>query len=562
MFGDFSRFTNDPELGLTGVYLSQGSPLLDSDWNEQVAALSDWITLVGRMSAGDSLRQIGFDVTRINAMDPTKGFRLSSGVAMLAGRAFQMSQSIDVTWDKAKTTFSDPRVMAIGAELTNECLPYFVAVETAERSPSTAMALSYLPSALRSRTDWRVCFTPDVANFPAQAVTQGVVTNHFKDVVARSFGETGHLTPQLTVTWSIRDELLQRSLVGSSLALIECHNAAAGAFLFKVASSPDNRLAVDFKDLQQKPLVIHYRGGQCAVLDNLTKGGKTKVFVELETTQSAFELAVSLFREERKNPQELHEATIDPNAKTLTILSESIKFPQEGEGTLRVWSLRSSSTDLNFPLINGDPPLLDRDKKVRAKLLDDAVLLPGDRWYLPLEDGHPMEVSGRGEVRLPGQRVFRAIAKLDTQVKLSRHDLAALETSHGTPSVANTEANRPMPENQALQPVSLDEAPRRFDASIDRLTSALNATRMLTRNTPCKELQTRVSCLPLRRWLAAAYVHEIADLDLDTFLAKVQRSIDIPFEEEHRFRDQAALVLEEARRIGGSLESDTSLRWA
>ena len=72
-----------------------------------------------------------------------------------------------------------------------------------------------------------------------------------------------------------------------------------------------------------------------------------------------------------------------------------------------------------------------------------------------------------------------------------------------------------------------------------------------------------MSFTPLRRWLASAYVHEIADLDLEGFLAKVRRSIDVFPDDEHRFREQAEMVLQEANQIGGRVSpGDDSTRWA
>jgi hypothetical protein len=89
------------------------------------------------------------------------------------------------------------------------------------------------------------------------------------------------------------------------------------------------------------------------------------------------------------------------------------------------------------------------------------------------------------------------------------------------------------------------------------LTSALEAARELTRKTACKDLPIRVSYLPLRRWLASVSVHEIADLDLDGFLARIRRSLEVPPEEEHLLAEQASLVLEEASRLAGPLPVET-----
>ena len=170
--------------------------------------------------------------------------------------------------------------------------------------------------------------------------------------------------------------------------------------------------------------------------------------------------------------------------------------------------------------------------------------IAGDRWYFPVEDG--VIQAGKDE-RLPGHRVFRGIAKLqDTdgfpKVSDKRSDVNVLSQ---VKSVTTD-----LPSRVAMTPVA-----HRLDDSLHRLTGALNAAQALTRQTPCKELQTRVSYLPLRRWLASTFVHEIVDLDLESFMAKVRRSIDVAPEDEHRFREQAALILEEANELAGRIPS-------
>lgn len=554
MFGDFSRFENNPELGVTGVYMSQGSPILDSAWNEQAAALSDWITLVGRMAAGDTFRRFEFDASLDDHV-----FKLSRGVAMVAGRVFQTREEIKAKWLKAQNAFDDSHVMAAGT-IDSNLVAYFVAVEISDRSSSMTAAFHDTPPALRTRIDWKICFGAKAISIPDHPVSRNDVNlSHFRESAARSFGETRHLTPELELTWVQRDENLRRKLLGSTLALIECHSAATDRFVFKIASSPDNILVVDPQVLQQKEVVVQYRPGQCTVLDDLQSRGTTKLFVDLEGPQAAFQLAVDLFRDSVLKRDEPYEATVDPVARKIIFTMKDAPVREAGEWKLRIWNLKADSTDLGLFLVQSDPKPPDQDNGVRATFPAGSILLPGDRWYLPLQDGVPVSPGGARELRLPGHRVFRAIAK----VRENDGNEIAL-TADGPVSVS---ASMPGPSSAAvvLSPLaapamaSVEESTpvRRFDASFHRLTSALEAARELTRKTACKDLPIRVSYLPLRRWLASVSVHEIADLDLDGFLARIRRSLEVPPEEEHLLTEQASLVLEEASRLAGPLPVET-----
>lgn len=559
MFGDFSRFDNNPELGVTGVYLSQGSPILDSAWNEQAAALSDWITLVGRMAAGDTFRRFEFAASLQNGV-----FSLSRGVAMVAGRVFQTRRAIEAKWSKENKGFDDSRVMTIDPDHTGELVPYFIAIESTARPSSMAIAFPDTPPALQTRIDWRICFAPTTIAFRNNLVQGDVVDPHFRETVARSFGETRHLTPEMTLNWGQPDESFRRKFAGSNLVLIEYHSAVSGRFMFKLASSPDNSIAVDPRRLRQENPVINYHAGQCTVLDDLVSRGKTDLIVELEGPHSGFRLAANLFQDmgapRRNSYEELKEATIDPISRTITVKMDAISPQGDAEWKLRIWNLTAQSTDLSFPLVPsnqpapGNPPPPGENKHVRASFPTDSVLLPGDRWYLPLRGGGPVSARGAKELHLPGHRVFRAIAKVDGNIVLDANGLKSGQTA--APGAA---APAPaVPAMLEMAPVEEEVvATRRFDASFHRLTSALDAARELTRKTACKDLPIRVSYLPLRRWLASVSVHEIADLDLDGFLARIRRSLEVPPEEEHLLTEQASLVLEEASRLAGPLPVET-----
>ncbi len=553
MFGDFSRFDNNPELGVTGVYLSQGSPILDSDWNEQAIALSNWITLVGRMAAGDTARLIGFQ-TSING----NVLSVKSGIAMIAGRICQCCHDFQATWNNSK--FDNPLAVALDPIAG---VPHLVAVDRAiPGAPLPAEWEGLTPSSFRTRTDWRICFAPIGGNPPVE--TDGGNAADFRELRSRSFGETQHLTPSLVVSWKEHDVRFQARLAGSNLAVMEYHSAAAGpeGRLYKLASTPSNSLHVDSIAIKQADaaklngpgIVVKYRPGQCIVLDNLAGRGEAKVFIELDNEEDEFRLAVALLTNGTINPKALLSATVDPAAGTLTIPGQFVL--QDGQGLkMQVWNLKIED-DLSVPLIDEDPQE-SRNNGVRVDVLGDAPLLPGDRWYIPLRNGHPEEVQKEKRFRVIGHRQFRAIARLDTPVKIQGGVLAACENRLSATLLAKAEGSSPTLDSPVLQAVTIDEPPRRFDASFHRLTSALEAARELTRKTACKDLPIRVSYLPLRRWLASVSVHEIADLDLDGFLARIRRSLEVPPEEEHLLTEQASLVLEEASRLAGPLPVET-----
>ena len=538
MFGDFSRFSNDPELGLTGVYLSQGSPLLDSDWNEQVAGLTEWMTVLGRLACGDGvsekLRGIGFSVT----WQPDRNHvEVGPGMALLGGRVVQSQRVYRAHRQGPGELFRSPRLFSsdLNPAVSPAVPPSAAHLSLISRNLPAGMLwrspTSWTSGAVCEVTDWAIWLSDD-ENMPK----------------ARTVGDGGFLVPRLKV----ESLPLPR---WSGHCLVECHWAdAAGHRTFKVARTSHNVLPLRRIEKLENKLRITVPAGDCRLLD-LLDSSATTLKAEFEDDYTAHLRSIKTLRPDGDvirldDVAQLFEVTAkrESNGMSLTIetLQGAIDVDERFRPILRLWDVAGEHKDLKI-------------EEVRAEQGGQYVIA-GDRWYVPIEDGKP----AAEEFGVPGHRVFRGVAKL---------------APDGTPLPLASSANSPPPLTGiapspaiAYSGIELPDLPetvsaplaRPFNASLYRLTTALNATRMLTRNTPCKELQTRVSFLPLRRWLASAYVHEIADLDLDTFLAKVQRSIDVPFEEESRFRDQAALVLEEARRIGGSLESETSSpdRWA
>lgn len=561
MFGDFSRFENDPEVGLNGIYLSQGSPILDSDWNEQVAALTDWITVVGRMAAGDTVRRIGFDV---NPASNGSVLEISSGVALLSGRVVQCSRKMTCIPNGS----SDPRIF-IGRDFNwsqEQVGVYLVGVD----QPFEKSNAKDRKGGQSSRTDWRIVVANnEILSFQDAAQgqeNQDPSSTSIQVSGAKSYGDSAHMTAGMVLHWTQQDMRFRTMAQNSTVCLIECDSNTGDKPQFKVASSPENSffphewMAEPDKDCETDE--VTYIGESCAVLEMLTY--RTQLWVEYEDDAMAFADTLSLLSTRPATiASRLQRAIYDPSTRKVRIESGKLKRPANASNPrLRLWnSIRASG--FRFTLVEqegkGDTDDVNRDR-VQGEVVvgGGVVMIRGDRWYIPIRDGMPAMKSGE---RVSGKRPFRSIAKLKSVKVTPTNEGAILFSSlaersdcdvaeKSTPSLAHgtVESSSVVPNREPLEPVA-----HRLDDSLHRLTGALNAARSLTRQTPCKELTTRVSYLPLRRWLASAYVHEIADLDLDGFLAKVRRSIDVAPEDEHRFREQAGLILEEANQLAGSI---------
>lgn len=569
MFGDFSRFENDPEIGLNGIYLSQGSPILDSDWNEQVAALTDWITVVGRLSAGDTLRKRGFWLKEVNTV-----FEVSPGFALLSGRVIQSNRVL-------KTPATSGRFHGKLEKSASGSTDYSVYLMAMDRQPETTKASDSFRTKTQCRisTDWRIHFAPVAETYGVES--PAVSPNHDPEYVslARSFGDSSNLTPRLSVFWQSHDPSFAKLCSQSTVCMIECDvakEADDSAMQFKVSSSPQNMFTPKEWNDPSRPAspsdTLTYDGSGCAVLDLLT--ASDSVWLELDSAESAFENSLSLFKNlSNVNTSVLKEYRYDPARRTLdpTVNASKLDRKNMPRCRVRVWNAVIHSGK-SFPIVEHKVQA-DNDNGVRGDLLIEPgqTLLPGDRWYIPVREGMPDMTSGN---TINGCRVFRAIAKLGTLKVDSNGTISEVKNLAekvipqayvASPRVTPVDSqlspndllNREAIENTRiphLQPVA-----HRFDDSLHRLTGALNAARALTRHTPCKELATRVSYLPLRRWLASTYVHEIVDHDLDSFLAKVRRSVEVAPEDEHRFREQAALILEEANELAGRIPSGAEL---
>jgi len=544
MFGDFSRFTNDPELGLTGVYLSQGSPLLDSDWNEQVAGLTEWITVLGRLAGTDAtgkeqVRGIGFAVI-VEGEQVT----VAPGIALLGGRMVQSQSEHKANRQQPRDVSRSRRIFWDGLATNPPPGTAYLSV-TSRILPASGLLPSLTPlasDAMCDITDWSICLS-DSPTMPA----------------VRTIGDGQFLVPRLKVI-----SLPHAPPFGT--CLVEYHGKVPPLTpCFKMAQTPYNILPLHGVQKLQSGVEWPVPAGGCRLLDVL-ENTESDFYAEYEDDHTAHLRSIKALRPD-KQPIQLDD--VAPLFK--------VKARRVGARVyLKIVELMINEKPAEIPVAEKLRPILrlwnettlvPGQLQVREVAVATAgqYLIAGDRWYVTVANGRPVSADETVPAEEPvfaGHRVFRGVAKLDDAGL--KEPFAA---SSSVPVPPLEEAPLPIVASRSAEMTSSTEtvsAPldRPFSDSLHRLTSALNATRMLTRNTPCKELQTRVSCLPLRRWLAAAYVHEIADLDLDTFLAKVQRSIEILPEEEHRFRDQAALVLEEARRIGGSLEPETSLRWA
>ncbi len=577
MFGDFSRFENDPEIGLNGIYLSQGSPILDSDWNEQMAALTDWITVVGRLSAGDTLRRLGFDVSISNDV-----ITISPGTALLSGRILQCSRTIPVKPKEA----ADQRVMTdseVSWDKSTSCVISLICVDQASTANLTTQSSSSpcgLRGGIRSYTDWRILVSPTAMPESTIGTTGNVAeiadTEKMTASSAKSYGDSAQLTARMRISWNQLDAPFQSFAGNSTLCLIECDTANGGnsaEMRFKIASCPQNVISpVEWTSEPDKGHTgnkVTYDGHSSAVLNMLT--AETTLWAEYEDDNTCFQDTLNLL----KNINAIDIATskllkvkYDPQTRILKL--EAGSFNQVAKARrprLRLWnSYRNSG--LRFMLFDPqsqpDADVSNKDRVQGEVLLNEGAgfLIPGDRWYLPIQDGMPAFISGS---ILSGHRVFRAIAPLQ-KITVDSNGKTTLATTQAaavpaaalaissdlidsSPSVS-LESQLNSGSRAHLQPVA-----HRLDDSLHRLTGALNAARALTRHTPCKELSTRVSYLPLRRWLASTYVHEIVDHDLDSFLAKVRRSVEVAPEDEHRFREQAALILEEANELAGRIPS-------
>ncbi len=549
MFGDFSRFENDPEIGLNGIYLSQGSPILDSDWNEQMAALTDWITVVGKFV--DNKRE-GLGVTVNDAT-----IRVGRGLAVCEGRIIHNASVQEATIANKK--IENARHIYSDGDVKNSSSQYFCVV---------SRNLPGLPKASddgvpRSRhsvevTTWAVVLSDD-QNYPE----------------FRTTGGGRHLVPPMKV------ENIQCFSSETTTGLIECHwvSPDRNAAYLKVADTPHSGVSLTkerFPSLAKeaplppiaKDTVIEVPIGECVLLDMLD-AGTTTIYGEFEDDRRAvLQGAWTLhpkgdqLRLYAASPILQIEVTRTPNAHQLKVIGEykiqglpdTLALGNDKENTLvpernpclRLWNRVMSCTmkDDKVDSIKdhvGKPVVgISIEEKYQS---EDAYLIAGDRWYV--------DQPRFSNSSIKGHRVFRTLIKENklTQVPsiASSTDQRDMQFAHET--VVPEPAER-LPRFASTQPVA-----HRLDDSLHRLTGALNAARALTRHTPCKELSTRVSYLPLRRWLASTYVHEIVDHDLEAFLAKVRRSVDVAPEDEHRFREQSALILEEANALAGRIPS-------
>lgn len=530
MFGDFSRFENDPELGLNGIYLSQGSPILDSHWNEQVAALTDWITALGQLATGDQFMRVGFTLSDNNNS-------ISPGIAILGGRIAQSQSKISTSDDNGNRKEA-PRVYFEAAADTGG--PYLSLVSRYLPARMAWKQSLYRGSEVVEVTDWGIYYTNAGGGIP--------------DV--RTVGDGQSLVPRMMLQDTFHKSVFP---AGCTTAVIEFHDRRQGGVVrYKLAFSPYNILSLEMPTDSEKQTwlkkgyQIVVKAGDCPVLDMTPDG---EVLVEYEDDKQAHVRSVRTLHPSNDNNSTVVELILGAKLVPATITH------REGEITLTLQEeLLDASSPSSRPILriwNQWPEVVGANSVVDkclagGSLVDvtDGVgatyLIAGDRWYLPVKNGSVQIIDKQ---RLPGHRVFRGLAKLGANTGGTNNDIAKSNQQIAKPPAASIEP-QPMSVAHVASPFA-----HRLDDSLHRLTGALNAARSLTRHTPCKELKTRVSYLPLRRWLASAYVHEIVDLDLDRFLAKVRRSIDVLPEDEPRFREQAALILEEANQLAGRLPS-------
>ena len=554
MFGDFSSFSHDPELGVSGVYLSQGSPLLDSDWNEQVAALTEWLTVLGRTVKPEIAPLFGFDLAVVTQTDEEKARKqatlyVNPGMGLVHGRPVQ----------------SQSRHQAIVGEGKEGDQTVFPTLSGSKFFTSKSKGVSSWPVSLSvvSRVvpsdifNHRRSFA--VPTRGARELTDWMI--HVGDAPKpnRSFGDGNGLTPRMWVRFG------SETILPDGVWLIECHSAKDGG-KFKIAFSPDNLVA-----LESVPGIVS--GTRITLSRSLARffdsGSSNRVLFEYEDDLTVHQKSVELLFLDDDEAALPFEGTVELSSQAIALTPNADRSIESSRRpVLRFWHALVPAVALDkLPLAVSTPA---HGIALTPKVEGKVVLKPGDRWYLPIVNGRPAGESPDHPAEIPGHRVFRAVTKLGDLTLAQDGTITAASTKPDPLLTARDRDSERIvtgrgvvdaPQAPAPEADETAFAARPFSDSMHRLTSALNATRVLTRNTPCKELQTRVSCLPLRRWLASAYVHELADLDLDAFVSKVQRSIDIVPEDEYRFREQAALVLEEARALAGCVEP-APVQWA
>ena len=509
MFGDFSRFENDPEIGLNGIYLSQGSPILDSDWNEQMAALTDWITVVGKFvnnqREGLKVEVVGNNVT------------ISRGIAICEGRTIQSASVRPGSFQDGTLIY--PHMYSDGKIADpSKASKYFCVVSRSLLALDGHTGNNGRHARSVETTCWAVFFTDH--------------DTEYQDT--RTVGSGRHLVPQL------KCKNVECFSPSTTTGLIECHWASPtrDEVYFKTADTPHNIVMLSKEKVEwiKNDAIFEVPIGECALLDIL-ESGTTAIYCEFEDDRLAILQGAWTLHPGGGELARLHSAspifrvTVErlPTTHRLRIsgLSEPIQVTNDRRPCLRLWNKFLKQNELEKALSFEESPL------------QDCYLVTGDRWYIDRS-----RFSGTPPIR--GHRVFRTLIK-DGNLPL----VPSLTHIPIKQEVLVAEVPRESPPLRVpTQPVA-----HRLDDSLHRLTGAINATRALTRQTPCKELKTRVSYLPLRRWLASTFVHEIVDLDLDSFLAKVQRSVDVAPEDGHRFREQAALILDEANQLAGRIPS-------